>query len=419
MPDVAETDVAIIGGGVIGIACAYYLAGAGRSVRVLERGKVGSGASRANCGLVTPSHAAPLTLPGMPSKALRMMLDPGSPFHINARIGLADLPWFVRMARACGSAAAGRSMRARAALLNSSRALYDELLRGEGLQCRWETVGLLEVYRDPAVRTAQQRLAEALTEVGVRSVDLDGEQARRREPALREEVCGARWFQDDAHLRPDLLAAEWARVVRARGADIVEDCAVEAARIEGGRVLELATSKGPVRSRHVVVAAGAWSPRLSDILGIAIRVRPGKGYSITMRRPDVCPALPLLLKERSVAVTPWSDGFRLGGTMQFAGYDDRLEPRRLAAIREGAGRYLLTTFGEAEGEFAEWTGWRPMSPDEVPFIGPSPRHRNLLLATGHGMLGVSMATGTGKLVSELICERPPHVDPAFYDPARL
>jgi len=172
-----------------------------------------------------------------------------------------------------------------------------------------------------------------------------------------------------------------------------------------------------MRADEVVMALGAWSPLLAHQLDLRLPLQPGKGYSITYARPALCPRTPLVLRERSVCVTAWSSGYRLGSTMEFSGYDDSLNRLRLDALRRGAAEYLREPEGPVRLE--EWFGWRPMCFDDVPVIGRAPRTANLTLATGHGMLGVSMAAATGHLVSDLLCGCEPLFDPAPYRPERL
>ncbi|MGH8174449.1 MAG: NAD(P)/FAD-dependent oxidoreductase, partial [Rhodanobacteraceae bacterium] len=162
---------------------------------------------------------------------------------------------------------------------------------------------------------------------------------------------------------------------------------------------------------------GAWTPPLARQLGLRVPIQPGKGYSITYSRPAICPSMPLVLKERSVCVTAWSSGYRLGSTMEFAGYDSSMNRRRLDALRRGAREYLLDPEGAEVIE--EWYGWRPMTPDDLPVLGRAPGIDNLVLATGHGMLGVSMSAITGLLVSELIAGAPPSIDLSPYSIARF
>jgi D-amino-acid dehydrogenase len=152
-------------------------------------------------------------------------------------------------------------------------------------------------------------------------------------------------------------------------------------------------------------------------LNLDLPVQPGKGYSITYTRPTLAPKRPIVLKERSVCVTTWGSGYRLGSTMEFAGYDDRLNRRRLDALERGAGEYLHEPTGPLKIE--EWYGWRPMTWDDLPILGAVPNYKNAWLATGHGMLGVSMSTVTGHLLADLVCRRAPIIDPAPYSISRF
>jgi D-amino-acid dehydrogenase len=178
-----------------------------------------------------------------------------------------------------------------------------------------------------------------------------------------------------------------------------------------------ASSRGELAADAFVVATGAWTPQLNRTLGCRVPIQPGKGYSITMARPGRCPVVPMLFDEDRVAVTPWPSGYRLGSTMEFAGYDETLNRSRLAILRDAAKYYLHEPFGEPVTE--EWYGWRPMTPDSVPIIDRSPLMGNVWLATGHSMLGVTMAPVTGKLIAELLGGQPPHLDPKPYSLARF
>ena len=166
-----------------------------------------------------------------------------------------------------------------------------------------------------------------------------------------------------------------------------------------------------------VVATGAWTPQLNFEIGCRIPVQPGKGYSITMPRPVLCPGTPLIFSEDKVAVTPMQSGYRLGSTIEFAGYDTTLNPTRLEMLKESARHYLREPYSEPVEE--EWYGWRPMTYDGVPFIDRSPRFSNVLIATGHNMLGLSMATATGKLIAEWLSDETPHIDPKPYRIQRI
>lgn len=412
-----DADVLVLGAGVVGLACAHYLLSEGRSVRVLDAGKVGAATSWGNCGTLTPSHAAPLAAPGMVGQALRWMLRPDAPLYIRPRWDPALARWLGKVAGRCNTRHWRESGLAKGALLKYSRVLVEDLVYGQDLDCGFEAGGLHYVFRSARALARHQRELPLLAELGIPARVLDGAALAADEPALKPGLAGAIHFPGDAHLRPDRFTAELARIVRAAGGVIEEG--VRVSGFERGRngIEGVQTSEGRRSGGRVLVAMGAWSAAFAANLGLPIPVQPGKGYSITYDRPALAPRRPLVLKERSVCVTTWDDGYRLGSTMEFSGFDDAANPRRLAALERGAAEYLVEPTGPARRE--EWHGWRPMTWDDLPILGRAPGHNNLFLATGHGMMGMGMSAGTGRLLADLMTGRTPAIDPAPYAPSRF
>ncbi|MGO1541126.1 MAG: NAD(P)/FAD-dependent oxidoreductase [Luteimonas sp.] len=409
-------DVVIVGGGVIGLACALALLEQGRSVRVLDSGRVGGGSSHGNCGTITPSHAAPLAAPGTISKALRWMLAPDAPFYLKPRFDPSLWGWMLRFARRCNPRDWRRAAEVRLSILSAAREALPEWIERYGLACEYDPAGVDYVFRTERDLAGFGAELALLEDIGVAYERIDGDAYVRSEPALLDGVVQAVRFPGDARLRPDRYVAELARVVRERGGRIVEQCEVTAIDSTDDGVVATGT-EGRFRGRDLILATGAWSPRLARGLDLRVPVQPGKGYSITWSRPSLVPKRPLVLHEASVCVSAWDSGFRLGSTMEFSGYDSSLNRRRLDALERGAAQYLREPVGPRKQE--EWYGWRPLSSDDLPLLGRAPGHRHLWLATGHGMLGVSMSTATGRLMSELVCGQTPHLDPAPFDPARF
>jgi D-amino-acid dehydrogenase len=411
-----DSDVLILGAGVIGLSCALALLRAGRSVTVLDAGAVGGGASRGNCGTITPSHL-PLHAPGTVSRALRWMLTRDAPFYVKPTLDPEMLAWLLRFARRCNAADFRRTALYKSRLLLQSREQLAGLIARERIDCEFAASGTLYVWRGAKGLDQAQGDAAFLRELGVSVEILDGTAVRRREPALRSGMAGGHFHAGDAHLRPDRHVAELARVVRALGGSIQEHVPVQAFDAAAGRISAVRTGLGAFHGREIVMALGSWSAPMARQIGLRLPIQPGKGYSITYARPQRAPAIPLVLEERSVCVTAWGSGYRLGSTMEFSGYDSTLNAARLAALRRGAAEYLEEPEGPVMEE--QWYGWRPMTYDDLPLIGRAARLANLTLATGHGMLGMSLSAITAQLVTDLLAGRAAAVDMAPLSPRRF
>jgi D-amino-acid dehydrogenase len=414
----AKYDVILIGAGVIGLCSAYYLRKAGRSVLLLDQNAVGSGASFGNCGMISPSHVLPNTLPGLPWKAFKWMFQKSAPFRVVPQANLDFVRWMFGFWRRCNLAQVQRTAPALAAILSSSRTLFHELITTERLHVDYDQHGCIYVYSSAQAFAEEGRWGPIYEACGVAVRTLDAKALATLEPTLKPEVLyGGYHFPNDANLRPDFYVRELARTIEAMGVDIRTEHAVTHLEERRDGSVCVHTTRGEFIAASAVLAAGSWSPLLSKRLGFTLPIQPGKGYSVAMQRPAHCPRHCMVLKEKSVAVTPWASGYRLGSTMEFVGYDDRLNEARLQALVDGAEYFMHEATGP--GERQPWTGWRPMSVDTVPIIDRAPNYQNLWLATGHSMLGVSMSTATGKLVSELITDVAPHIDPSPYRYSRF
>jgi len=404
----------------VGTSCAYYLVRSGWEVTVIDRGTIGGGSSAANCGYVCPSHVLPLTEPGVVAEGLASLFRRDAAFKIRARFDPALWSWLYRFARRCNERDMIAAARGIQPLLDSSRTLYQQLIREEGLDCEWRERGLLFAYKDRRRFEVYAATDALLRERFHRPAErLDADALAAREPALRPGLAGGWYYPEDAHLRPDKLMSAWRANVEAKGGAFREHCGFEGFVRQAGApgASAVRTTEGEIAADAFVLAAGAWTPGLVDGLGCRAPIQPGKGYSLTMPRPSICPEIPMIFPETHVAVTPFETGYRLGSTMEFAGSDESLDPARLRLLRDGAAPYLREP--EAAPIERTWFGWRPMTYDGLPIIGRAPAIENVAIAAGHNMLGLSMATGTGRLVAEILDGATPHIDPAPYRPSRF
>lgn len=413
----SNDDVLILGGGVIGLSCALFLLEQGRSVRILEKDTAGGATSHGNCGTITPSHAPPLAAPGMIGKALKYMAQADAPFYIKPSTDRSLLDWLLRFSLRCNSRDYRKSALARAALLNASRSLLEDIISRHAFDCGFVANGEMYVCRTQEGLDALARELPLLADCGIVAEQLDAQALAAREPALLPGMAGGLFFPNDAHFRPDAYCAALANAVRALGGIIEEHCEVHGIASDGDRISHVETRNGRRQGAQVLVALAAWSPAMVRGLDLALPIQPGKGYSITYSLPPIVPKTPLVLTERSVCVTSWADGYRLGSTMEFAGFDDSLNGKRLDALERGARDYLKAPVG-AEA-VSRWFGWRPMTYDDLPILGKSPKHRNLYLATGHGMLGMSMSAITGQLLAAQMTGNSPAIDLAPYSAERF
>jgi D-amino-acid dehydrogenase len=303
-------------------------------------------------------------------------------------------------------------------LLLSSLELYRGLVQTEALDCEFEERGMLFAYRSKKEMESYAATDRLMTNsFGCPARRLDPDQLLELEPALRSGLAGGWYYHDDAHLRPDKLMRAWHLILERDGATLRPNRALTGFSGRTGRAASAQTAEGELTADVFIVATGAWTPILNQELGCRIPIQPGKGYSLTMSRPAACPRIPLIFPETRVAVTPFQSGYRLGSTMEFAGYDESIRPQRLQLLKDGAAPYLREPYCDSIEE--QWYGWRPMTYDSLPIIDRSPKYENVFIAAGHNMLGLSMAPATGKLLAELVNGTTPHVDPKPYRVGRF
>jgi D-amino-acid dehydrogenase len=399
--------IAVVGGGVVGVCAAYYLARRGLEVTLIEKGDIASGSSYGNAGLIVPSHSVPLAAPGVLRQGLSWMLDRESPFYIRPRPSRDLVRWLLRFRRACTPEHVRRSIPVIRDLSRASLALYRELASLPGLEFGFREDGVLAVFRTPAGLEHGRHEAAVLGAAGLDATVLDGEAARELEPALGRDVAGAVHFPGDAHVTPDRFVRGLARVAERFGVRLSTGTEVLGFTRHGRTISAVETTRGDLAVDEVVLAAGSWSGELARGAGLDLPIQAAKGYSITYDRPPAGPRRPLLLGEARVAVTPMGDTLRLAGTLELAGLDLSIDRRRVAAIAR-AGRQYLAACDFRVREI--WRGLRPCSPDGLPYVGRPARWDNLIVATGHAMIGVSLGPVTGSLVAQLAVREAPALD---------
>ena len=408
----------VVGAGHIGIACAHYLERDGFDVTVIDQGDIGGGCSQGNCGLLSPSHILPLTTPEALWTGFKSMFQPGAAFRVKPQLRVSLYRWMFEFGRRCNHRQMLSAAGVLKPLLDATHDEYRALFDDPAIDCDWHGGGLLFVFRTGKGlegHAEEDRLLCEHFDVCARLID--GSELPAFDAALRPGLAGAYYYEDDGFLRPDRLNASWSRLLRERGVTFIENCALESLEKSGSEITALLTAKGRLTADRYVFATGAWSGRFAKELECDIPIEPGKGYSVTMTRPAVMPEYPLICPEAHIAVTPFSDGYRIGSMMEFAGFDETLPAHRIEQLKDAAKPFLQHPTGPAIED--TWYGWRPMTWDSLPIIGRVPRLSNALLAAGHNMLGMTLAPVTGKIIADLVAERPTELPVDAVSPARF
>jgi glycine/D-amino acid oxidase-like deaminating enzyme len=407
----------VVGGGVLGLCAAYYLTAAGLPVLVAERRAVASGASWGNAGWVCLSHSAPVPGPGVVRYAARSLGRPESPVYLRPFPDPAFLGWLWRFWR---SSSPARFRRGYAAVADLNRHTFDLFgdLDAAGVDTTLRRPGMVHAFLS-AVEARQHLDVQKIMAAGRYHLPdhvVTGDDAPRLDASLSTAVRAAYLVPGEGVVDPGRLVRGLAEVVTKSGGRVHEDLAVTGFRCSGGSVVGVQTRDGELACSGVVIAAGIWSGRLLRTLGYPLPLQPGKGYSFSVEL-DPAPRHPLYLGDRRIAVSPIGGATRIAGTMELSGHNSRLDWRRIVAIAHGS-RYYLGPWFEDPDELAglirdPWVGGRPLLPDGLPVIDRLPHHANAFVATGHGMLGVTLGPATGKAVADYVAtgHRPPILTP--------
>jgi D-amino-acid dehydrogenase len=408
-------DVVVIGGGVIGVAIAYELARAGAQVTVLERGgDLAWECSAGNAGMVSSTHALPLASPSALMQGLRWMWRRDSPFKLRPRTRL--LPWLARFTAASTPV---RAERAGALLVELTQRGVDlhYALADSGLETSLVRRGMIDAYETPVGIEFGRAEVAARHALGLTGEVLTLEQLLEVEPSLSRDLAGGAFYPDEAHCDP-------LRFTHALGAAAIElgvdvRCRVEVLGIEtaADRVSALRTTSGRLPVDEVVLAAGVWSPALARDLGLYLPIEGGKGYHVDFDAGPGSPRLPVYMMESRVVATPLDGRTRLSGTLELDGLDTRVDPVRVEAIVRAGERHFPAIRGAVVRDV--WRGLRPCAPDGLPLIGRVDGLENLVVATGHGMAGTTLAPITAQLVGEVLQGLPPTVDLEAMRPDRF
>ena len=410
--------IIIIGGGIVGLCTAYYLQKEGHEVTVIDKSDLSNGASFVNAGYITPSHIIPLAAPGMIFKGIKWMFDSSSPFYVKPRFDIDFFKWSWYFNKASTQAKVEKAIPVIKHIYLLSRDLFESMKASGDLgDFQLERKGLLMLYKTNVAAEEEMKVAEKAKQLGLEVKFLNNQQLNAIEPNVIIDAKGAIHYECDGHMTPTEFMPKMIDFLQLNGVVIKTNEEVLDLSVSNDRIQQLVTSKATYVADEVVLAAGSWSGTLSKKLNIKLPIQAGKGYRINVERTTGI-AMPAILLEAKVAVTPMKGFTRFAGTMEFSGINATIRKERVQAIAKAANHFYPGMEINATEIDKAKSGMRPVSPDGLPYIGRCPQIQNLTFATGHAMMGWSLGPATGKLVTEVVNGKKTSMDISPFAPSR-
>jgi len=401
--------VSIIGGGIIGLCSAYYLAKEGFQVSVFDKSDMTDGCSYGNAGMIVPSHIIPLAQPGMIAQGMKWMFDSQSPFYVKPRLSTDLIKWGMQFYKHANKKHVEKAMPALRDLSLLSKELYPDFVK-EDNSFFYDEKGLLMLFKTEKTAEEMHHEGKIAENLGLGVNYLSKDDVSQLESGTKTDVIGGIHYTSDAHLYPQKFMQFIKIQLNKLGVTIYKNTDVTDFKISNNIILEVVTSKGNFATDEVVLATGSWSPEIAKKLQTSISLLPGKGYSFTLKERKQKPSIPSILCEGKVAVTPMANDIRFGGTMEITHNNDtKINKNRLQGIINSVNDFYPDLDIEMPKTEDTWCGFRPCTPSGMPIITKSKKITNLTFATGHAMMGLSLAPATGKVVTELISGKPTSV----------
>jgi D-amino-acid dehydrogenase len=411
--------VGIIGSGIIGLSSAYYLNREGHQVTVIEQSDLKDGCSFGNAGMIVPSHLVPLAAPGMISKGIHWMFNSNSPFYVKPRLSGDLIKWGYHFYKSATKEHVERSAAALKEISLLSKAMYQQLAKELPFDFGYQERGLLMLYQTKETEHEEAETAHFANRHGIKAHILSHEEIQKLEPNVKMKARGGVYFPGDAHIVPHLLVNGLITFLKERGVVFQTTTTVQDFIVESNKIKEVKTDKGDFLFDEVMIATGSWSGLMGKKLYISLPMQAGKGYSFTLSNVKKNIQIPSIFLEARVAVTPMGDSLRFGGTMEISGIDHQINMSRVRGIVDSIPNYYPEMRVDLPKKEEVWHGLRPCSPDGLPYIGRSEKIKNLVIATGHSMMGLSLGAGTGKLVSQLVNQIETEIDIDKFRPERF
>ena len=402
--------IVIVGGGVVGLFTAWYIRKKGAEITVIDRGDLTDSCSFGNAGLIVPSHIIPLASPGMLRKGLKTIFNPVSPVSVRISPDPDLIRWYLRFAGTASARHVKKSIPVLKELSLFSKSLFAEVNESGELDFPLWHKGLLILYQSRKIGDELMEEADIARHSGLEVSTLSEAEIQKLEFHAKPDVSGGVYYKSDDHLDPSMLMKSLINALERSGVTLIRNCAVKKINTLGQKAINLETERGNFDFDQLVITAGFWSAEILKDLKINLDVQPGKGYSFKVKTAQPI-HYPALLADANVAVTPMgSEITQFGGGMELGSRGMKIIQARIRQIIQSVGKFYPSETGLQVSQGQIWQGHRPCSFDGLPYIGRIPLYHNVLVGTGHSMMGVTLAPATGKLLSEMLSEEKPGLD---------
>jgi D-amino-acid dehydrogenase len=414
-------NVIIIGGGIIGLNTAFFLNKAGCKVTVIDRGSESDefSASYGNAGMIAPSHFIPLAAPGIISKGIRWMLDATSPFYIKPRLNWDLINWGIKFMHSATAENVNRSMKYLLDINLASLQLYRDMAEELPFEFDYKPAGLLMLCKTHQAKKEEEKVGLIARSYGLNAQFLDKAEVNQFEPNVHPDVIGAVFYPDDGFLSPRKLMNGLKKYLKSTGVKMIYNTDINDFKVDKGKIISVKSQEKDFKSDEFVITGGVWTMELAKKLKLKLPMQGGKGYNITIENPETNINYPAVLVEVKSAVSPFSNKLRLAGTMEINGYSLSINKKRIDTIIKTASEYYRFKDDSAFKIVEPWAGLRPVTPDGLPYLGRLKGFKNLSVATGHAMMGLSLGPISGKLIAEIIAGVQPAFDLNLMNPERF
>ena len=403
-------NITIIGAGVIGLNCAYYLQKEGYAVTVIERNDMTNGCSFGNMGYMSPSHFVPLASPGIIAEGVRYMLHSSSPFYIKPRVSWDLVQWAYKFWKNSNASTVAKNAPHLNNILQLSRRLINDIRDEIGDTFLMEEKGCLMMCREQKTLEHEFHLADDAEKLGLKIERLNKQQVQQLEPGMELNISGAVLYKDDCHFNSGEFMLRLKNYLESKGVRFQLNTTVTGFEKRNNKISSVITTKEKFECDELILSTGSWLPSVTKMMGIKLFLQPGKGYSYTYENVENNIHYPAILIDGRCAMTPWGRQLRIGGTMELSGINDTILPKRMKGIYDSVKLFYPGLQIAPPPENKIWSGLRPVTPDGLPYIGRPKNLENVVIAGGHAMMGISLAPGTGKLVSEIVDRNATDID---------